>query len=720
MKKFFLILMISWYGSFSWGSPSPAPSKDLKKTVLYLGGGNQSPWYFLGVFYAIDAYKIPVDSIVASSWGAWVSALWMEGFSPDAIQKLFLESQLKPFVGEEQLSQKRAVKKELLFPIASSGIPSLQARFYIEGDSAGYLAIKNRPLDTDSLSIQRALFRFRIQESLSQKMIPPTKPFSAISCDGTSGKGLTNILKTLPLEGHYASGELCHLIPLPQKNDSSLISIVAVPIPVRYKDTISDPWKKTLWQNALQELKNHPIPMVIIRPHQMTENTPEAWIQAGFSAVESRLGELSKVFGRSSSIRSLDSLVPWFRYNPTFDKVSAEVYSHIKSYWNPSDTGIKSPQNFVSEIMSNPLYDSLSFDLEDNGDLLIGAKTPPLIDLKIGGFGSNIWGPNAYSKVDFRFINQFEFLLSLEGYYGIHSYGIHPELRLSRLWQGRGDFFVNADFSHRETLQKYFSKEFLWNRLFSESRTDLNLGFSYEVLPKHQLDFNILFGSRTLETNYSEEEGDFKSTPIEPSVTYKHSSPDYKAWFGSSGYSLEGSLSMRSIHAGLLGFIPMHYRSNIDFQSYYSPLSFFTLGAGVAGAVSLYHKEGYGYVYPELLKYEPLDNYYRHAMSPTPWSTEWYFAEMRSYHYGLIRLQAGLHNRWFGVWLFGSYIKDFEENPTVFIKDHRFILEPTIRFAYRSFDVSAGLSRIVDYKHIKDLKDLKNYHYFIKFGAYSF
>ena len=37
------------------------------KTVLYLGGGERSPWFQLGVFYAIEEYGIPVDSVVATS-----------------------------------------------------------------------------------------------------------------------------------------------------------------------------------------------------------------------------------------------------------------------------------------------------------------------------------------------------------------------------------------------------------------------------------------------------------------------------------------------------------------------------------------------------------------------------------------------------------------------------------------------------------------------------
>ena len=719
MKRFFFALAICLSSTFLWAVPTP--ETESKKTVLFLGGGDHSPWYFLGMFYAIEAYQIPIDSIVASSWGAWVSALWIEGWSPDAIQKLFLDPQIKPFVGVEQLSKTALQKKAPLFPIANSKIPSLQARFFLLKDTAGFLKAGNRSLDNDSLSIQNALFKFRIQESLYQKIIYPSKAFLALSCDGTSGSSVNDIFKTLPLEKHLASGEFCEQIPKPNKKDSSVISIVAIPVPLRYKDTISDPWKRTLWNNALNDIKINPPPAVLIRPHQVSNDSPEAWIQAGFSAIEARLGDLSKVRGRApSSLRSLDSLIPWFKYNPSFESVPAQIYSHIKSYWDVSDTGIVAPSRFVKKIMSNPLYDDISFDLEEDADLVIGAKAPPLLDFYLGAFGSNVLGPNAYGKIEFHFINQFEYLFSTEAFYGLNSYAIRPEIRLARLWEGRGDFFIKADFSHIEPLKSYFSEEALWNRIFSESRTDFSTGFAYEVSSEEQLNFSVLFGSRTYKTAYSKSDGDFKTTPIEPKFTYDYSTPDFEPWFGSSGFGIHGEFSMRSIFAGFDGFVPMHYRSELSADYHYSPLPFLSLGAGASGAVSLYHKEGYGYVYPELLNSEPIDNAHRHRMLPTPWSSEWYFAETRSYHYGLVRLQAGLHKGWFGAWLFAAYIKDFEENATVAMKDHRFMLEPTLRFAYRSLDVRAGLSRIVDYSNTKDLKKWKDYNFFIKFGAYDF
>ena len=58
-----------------------------KKSVLYLGGGEYSPWFHLGVLYAIEAYSVPVDSVVGTSWGAYIGALWAKGVSPDDIQR---------------------------------------------------------------------------------------------------------------------------------------------------------------------------------------------------------------------------------------------------------------------------------------------------------------------------------------------------------------------------------------------------------------------------------------------------------------------------------------------------------------------------------------------------------------------------------------------------------------------------------------------------------
>ena len=76
------------------------------KTVLYLGGGERSPWFHLGVLYALEEYKIPVDSIVATSWGAWMGALWSLGVSIDDIQRLMLDSYIADYLGVNAIHAK--------------------------------------------------------------------------------------------------------------------------------------------------------------------------------------------------------------------------------------------------------------------------------------------------------------------------------------------------------------------------------------------------------------------------------------------------------------------------------------------------------------------------------------------------------------------------------------------------------------------------------------
>ena len=41
---------------------APARPATPLKSVLYLGGGEHSAWYHLGVLYALESYSIPVDS----------------------------------------------------------------------------------------------------------------------------------------------------------------------------------------------------------------------------------------------------------------------------------------------------------------------------------------------------------------------------------------------------------------------------------------------------------------------------------------------------------------------------------------------------------------------------------------------------------------------------------------------------------------------------------
>ena len=69
------------------GKDSAAPSRQIK-SVLYLGSGENSPWFHLGVLYAVEAYSVPVDSVVGTSWGAFIGYLWAKGVALDDVQRI--------------------------------------------------------------------------------------------------------------------------------------------------------------------------------------------------------------------------------------------------------------------------------------------------------------------------------------------------------------------------------------------------------------------------------------------------------------------------------------------------------------------------------------------------------------------------------------------------------------------------------------------------------
>jgi len=62
---------------------------------------------------------------------------------------------------------------------------------------------------------------------------------------------------------------------------------------------------------------------------------------------------------------------------------------------------------------------------------------------------------------------------------------------------------------------------------------------------------------------------------------------------------------------------------------------------------------------------------------------------------------------------------DFEENPASQLGKHKFVFEPALRLSYKSINVYAGLSRIVDDDTFGDLKKFSDYDFFIRVGNYD-
>lgn len=709
------------------------------KTVLYLGGGDRSPWFHLGVLYAIEEFGIPVDSIVATSWGAWVGSLWAKGVSPDEIQRMLLDSTVAPYVGrnlsgEQEGQNKNSGVDPTSWPLSESGIPSLRKRLVVTNRHENGLEAKWKKLSPDSTGVQRSLVKLRLQESLYRQSVQFVRPFSLQRCDENANLDLQpvtveNIMNSLPLWDAAGAlgtsrmtGELCPFNALPAEDHPDELSIIVVASPLRNPAQVSAK-EALLRQVYADRLKNQP--GLIIRAHAIQDTARNAWIQAGFSAMEQRrtaYGELSKRKVDYGANRKSPAK-PWFRFSLSMDSLSPAIHSSVKTYWAESDTGMAAPQNFTARLLKNPAYDSLKFSMSSNGDLMVDAVSDPVFDFAAGGFGSTALGPNAYFEGSAHFVDHVEMQLVLAGFVGINSYGIQPKLEISKLWSLHWGVIFGYDFLKLQPMKSFNNSIPRSQRADYEERRDLNMTMYYQVDNRQRVSAEFLFGHRiyALDTILFDSD-QIKTFPVAPTLHYAYSTSDNMDWFSTNGLGVDVMAGMESIgfNFGVVDLVPIYWKLLLDSRFAYSPKPFLSFSAGIAGGMERYHEDGYGYVYPKAFDYRPLDLIYRLHAAATPWTTEWYNPELSSHEYGMVRASGGLHGKYVGVWIFGAYYHDFENSPLAKLGVDKVVLEPSIRLAYKSLSIYMGMNRIVDSESLKDLLKLDDYEYFIRVGNYSF
>lgn len=687
---------------------------DSAKTVLYLGGGARSPWYSLGVLYAARDYRVPVDSVVGTSWGAFVGALWSAGFELDDIQRILNDSL---FIS--QVLPKSSEPPLFSLPISLRGEPALAFRFAFFGDSAGRAHLRPKPLEPDGEFLKRSLFRVRLQEALT-RTDSNLAPFTAMAC--SSGTLVpASAMDAIPFS--ETSGENC---PFFFPGDSVGFSIYAVAYPVRSDSFPEAPLSVAGFENALSFIrakKDSSRPVVVIRPHSFAENSPLGWMRAGYSDFERKLGELSPLAARKDvSPRSADSILPRFRFEPSFEEIPTLYYSDVSAYWDDADTGIDLPSNFLKRISASPFYDSVQIKIDSAGIAKVSAVASPVLEFRVGGFGSNLMGPLAYFGADFRFVNQFEYALSLDGYVGEHSYALAPEFQIRGMFKNHGKFSVRGNVSRRRPLTGYFSGENKALRIKEIRENDVTMAFAWkDSLADFALD--VLLGKSEFET-FHESETRFVDI-LYPRLSFDRSRGGFEDWFGDRGYRVSGSLGFRSVNLedGTGGDAPLYLASTLDLRKNFAPTRFFALGFGALAGIHIRRESGEGYVYPSPLAtwtggtVRSVDSWYRMHPALSPWTSSWNFVETGTHHYAAARMNLGLHGRFLGAWIFFAYMRDFEENPDIDLDADRLLLEPTLRFAYRTLDVRLGLNRMVSAGDFSKLKNGKDYRGFFQVGA---
>ena len=721
-------------GSVSTDSLPVGNVDSLLKTVLYLGGGERSPWFQLGVFYAIEEYGIPVDSVVATSWGAWMAALWTRGVPLDDIQKIMLDPAIAPFVGhdmtapESKLGYKQTDSYEL--PISVSGIPSIRKRFAISKDSALWFRSESKSLTPDSMQVVRALAKLRFQESLYRQHSSGKIPFAVQSCESGKavviGNSIPEIIASLPLwnaneSSKNPSGELCPYYAMPIEDNAHELSIIVVADPLR-APIVGDERTRLIKQHVSEILTSQP--GVIVRAHTILDTARSAWIQSGFTSFEKQLGRFKVLNGRRHAYSAdQEGAKPWFKFEPTYDSLSSEVQNAVKSYWPESDTGIIAPENFANDLLQNPAYDSLDLNMHPSGNVSVESSVKPMVDLAAGGFGSNVFGPNVYAEAAVHYVDHVEIELVMAGFWGEHSYGFRPRLNISKLWNRHWNLEFGYDYLKLVPLKGFNGNIHRNIRIKSERRSDLTMNLLYTVDDHQRISAEFIFGSRYYDLD-SVYYGDLemKAYPVSPMLHYRYLNGADDNWFANDGYAVNvwGGFESIGYDDGIIDVVPIYWRLMADARYTISPLRFVTLNVAAEGAIERYHDEGHGYVSPKSFEKPPLDVAYRLHAAATPWSTEWYNPELSSHEYAMVRLNGGVHGNYLGAWIFGAYYHDFEDSPYADLDVDKFVFEPALRFAYKSVTVYAGLSRVVDFNTFGDLTHLSGYNYFIRVGNYKF
>ena len=699
------------------------------KSVLYIGGGDRSPWFHLGALYALEEYKIPVDSIVATSWGAWMGALWSLGVSIDDIQRLMMDPSIVEFVGANTIHDKTE-HSGFDIPLSIEGIPTLRQRFSFYADSAGNVYRSMHALVPDTASIERSLSRLRFEESLYRQRGSYRIPFTLQTCDSViENPSYADIVASLPLSGNEKSGELCPYLALPLVKNPQEAVLIVVPDPVRY-DLDGNVETRQLKNNVLSKLGD--VQGVFVRAHSIRDTSRKSMIQAGFSAVEGRLREIIPLVDGRREYTDKQKSEAWFAFNPVFDSLSSEHHSAVASYWNPEDTGFVAPSNFAYSITAKAPYDTISFNMQPDGDLLIDVGVHPTVDVAVGGFGSNVIGANAYGEVALNYVNQMEISFKLAGFYGTSSYGFRPRLELSNLINRRWKFSFGYDLMKLSFL-KTFEKDNVpeENRIKFEKRNDLFLSAKYAIDKMQSVEVKFLFGSREFELAPSAiPEDDFfddvvvntssnyETSPVTQSVHYSMLNGEDDPWFATKGYAANASLGMNLIGVGFHQRGPIHGIYTLDGRLSYSPARNASITMGMAMGFDAY-RDGGSMAYPKNFDNPAMEDRYRLHVAATPWSGDWQDPELSTHGYAMLRLNGGVHRHGFGAWLSFAYVHDFEDKATAKLNSNKFVIEPALRYKYRSFTVYAGLNRVVDTETFGDLREFKNYRYFIRIGDYN-
>jgi len=634
--------------------------------VIYMSGDYSSIEYHLGVLSEIERFQIQIDTIVGSEWGALAGALWSAGWSSEQVKDLIKSWDSLPKV---ENPQKVALwQKEWLIKHKEDGTP-----FLVEiAESKPYFG--------------QVFFDLRVQESLWRSDIGSKIPFRKI--DST--------------ENYPFPSAAC--------GEETPIRILSTPIALRDTNgTAAERYQQKLWREDSA--------LIILRPH--SKPNPDSLFEAGIQAVQSRRSRLAQVTINSELQAPIygPSPPPRFLYHPVFDSVPAEIQGHLKSFWNPSDTGILAVRNFLENLQKDGSYREVNLVLDTGSFLQINSESNPQLSLALIGFGGTLFGANIAANTNFRFVNQFSYNLNLMAFYGQGAKGLEPDLRFEHFFMENGDFFVKTKFYEYEPTSFFQKRIYERARLLKERGGGIALG-----IEKERLQIAVEIERRDITSGASgfpiydifDYDDDDEPEPVAiiyqsvavsslfPYAKWLWQSDGYNRWFASEGFmaQLMGGFKAVSVYA-FDQEAPL-YISSQGILSITRPLNdYVSISGGTEFGANFRRTKSGRFILPSELYgldfFEPdpaLGNRYRFAMEMGSYAQEWQTPDNSSHLYGLVF--AGISLQWQGSGIFftGGFAKDGEPNPWSEMKARRIFVEPKIRIKMKTFDFVFGRSQI--------------------------
>lgn len=748
--------------------------KDLTAGLsLFLGGGEGSPWFELGVIESIERYGVPIARVVGAGWGAWIGAVWSEGYSVKQIREWLQQADsLDPALFSKKMrNNPNSTQQQFLASwVANSDFPALDFRFSRSLDSGQQTRIVFAPEKNLNRSGRSVLSRLILQQPLlevshSTQTLVERLSWQVVLCNERVAKFQVTSPKPQAESIMISTG-------LSSDDVLKPADLCGIPDSKFFEQN----WPKERWMMVLSWPERDPniqSPMfqkelnflsldtssiaVMVRPHAISQDSsdvPSVWSRMGTESMRARLGDLKGLAlterswaNRGRANGQLGTV------QPAFDNVSPELQNHLSSYWEGKENWQDETVHFMDGVNQGQMYDSVNVvlqtqsasDLEDGRNLTIPvlgiqARQTPELSVRVGGFGSSIVGPLFAGSMRLRFVQQFEYDLKVSGNFGAWQKTLIPELLFSRIHGGDIAFYANVEVQEQkngtllQALRKYLPEQDGW--ITQENRMDANLQVHWMPDSWWILRSGVKIGQSDFVTPYTEYLMQVTKRPetfatvnsMDLFATWQLTQNQAPFYFENDQNRLQTQVGFRSLLIKTSGesSAPLFSRAQAKASTAFPMHPNATLG--VNGSFGVEGRSGPdGWEYPDSLVIvigypsDPsIEDRYKMKVAATPFSSLLPIPQLNSFHYTQLGASFGFHRNGNGFWLFASWLRDYSTKNPFDLPASRVSIEPLFRFHYQSVEVLAGLHRTMASSELAEFANSKDWLAIFQVGISNF